>query len=81
MESAPHEIENTVVHELLHVVLYKLADKASSIVHHYVRRNKVEKKLKKRLEKLEHEIIDKLTPAFTESGMINYHSKETNGEK
>lgn len=64
MDKRPTSLEDTVVHELLHVVMYKLLDKAHAIVKAYVRGASDKQRLENRFEKLEHGIIDKLMPAI-----------------
>lgn len=75
MESDPKEIQNTVIHELLHIVLYKITKKSTDIITRYVRKEKIRNKLENKIEDLEHDIIDKLTPAFTCNGRRKYQSK------
>jgi len=75
MKLDPNETENTVVHELLHVVLYKITKKSTDIITQYVRKEKVRNKLERKVEDLEHDIIDRLTPAFTSDGKKRYQSK------
>ena len=64
MDKRPSSIEDTVVHELLHVVMYKLLDKAHAVVRTYVRGSSDKRRLENRFEKLEHGIIDRLMPAI-----------------
>lgn len=80
MESDPCEIHDTVVHELLHVVFYKMMEKTTNIVTQYVRRADMRKRLENKICDLEHGIIDKLTPAFT-ANHKKYCSKEKHGEE
>lgn len=64
MDSRPFSVEDTVIHELLHVVLYKLMDKAHAVVNYHVRKVEHKQRLENRLGKLEHAVIDKLVRAF-----------------
>lgn len=80
MESDPCEIHDTVVHELLHVVFYKLVEKSTNIITQYVRRADMRDRLENKICDLEHEIIDKLTPAFTAS-CKKYCSKDKHREE
>lgn len=68
MDAKPSTIEDTVIHELLHVVMFKLMDKGESIVRRHIRRNGQRKRLINRMEKLEHVVIDKLVPALIHRG-------------
>lgn len=80
MESDPSEIHDTVVHELLHVVFYKLMEKTTTIITRYVRRTDVREKLENKICDLEHGVIDRLTPAFT-ANHKKYCSKSKHGEE
>jgi len=65
MDKRPEEIENTVVHELLHIVLYKLTDRASWIIQSYVRLRYAREILEDKISNLEHEAIERLIRALT----------------
>lgn len=75
MDSDPSSIHDTIVHELIHVVFYKMMDYTTGLIARHVRRALTRKKLELKICKLEHQIIDKLTPAFVQ------HSKRKNTEK
>ena len=75
MDSDPSSIHDTIVHELLHVVFYKMMDYTTSMIARHVRRALTRKKLELKISKLEHGIIAKLTPAFVQ------HSNRKNTEK
>lgn len=64
MELRPLSVEDTVVHELLHVVFYKLMDKAEAVVRRHVRGAESKRRLENRFDKLEHVAIEKLVHAF-----------------
>lgn len=63
MDSDPKSITDTVVHEMLHVLFYHLMNSTGTIVERYVRRATARRKLERKLENLEHDIIERLVPA------------------
>lgn len=71
MDADPSAIHDTIVHELLHVVFYKLMDRTTNIITRHVRRAITRKKLELNICGLEHKIIEKLAPAF-----VKYSNKK-----
>lgn len=60
MDSYPNSIRDTVIHELLHVVLYRLMRKFDWFTDIKIRQVAERKKLIRQFGKLEHEVIDRL---------------------
>jgi hypothetical protein len=71
MEQKPQEIQDTVIHELLHVILYKLMTKIISLLNENIK-NKDPQKLEDKLCDLEHEVIEKLVPVFLIKNKIKH---------
>lgn len=63
LDKQAKSIEDTVIHELLHVVLYKLVDKTTKLINRYVRRKSVRDKVENKLIDLEHETIERIAPS------------------
>ena len=76
MDADPGSIHDTVIHELLHVMFYRLMEKTSNIVESHVRRQVVRAKFEKCLESLEHEIIEKLVPIFVKTRGCPHRTSE-----
>jgi hypothetical protein len=64
MEKKPQEIKDTVVHELLHVLLYRLMNKIICIIGDNVSKIDSQRKYEEKLCNLEHEVIGKLLPTL-----------------
>ena len=64
MEQRPQEIQDTVIHELLHVLFYKLMNKMLVLTVNHVRGEEAQKKHEERFCCLEHEIIERLVPVL-----------------
>ena len=66
MEQRPNEIQDTVVHELLHVLFYKIMNRITNIVNQTLKNDKVKEKQERKFCCLEHEVIEKLVPTLIE---------------
>ena len=64
MEQRPNEIQDTVIHELLHILLYRLMNNILCVVVNHVSGESNQKKHEEKLCSLEHEVIEKLVSAF-----------------
>ena len=64
MDERPSSIKDTVVHELLHVVMYRLVDRAYRLIRKYRGTESEKRRIERRLEKLEHGIIDRIVPVI-----------------
>lgn len=64
MEQKPQEIQDTVVHELLHVLFYKLMNKIVTMINNHVKQIASQKQHEAKLGRLEHEVIERLVSAF-----------------
>jgi hypothetical protein len=71
MEQKPQEIQDTVIHELLHIILYKLMIKIISLLNSNIK-NKDPQKLEDKFYDLEHEVIEKLVPVFLIKNKIKH---------
>jgi len=64
MEQKPKEIQDTVIHELLHVLFYRIMYKILNVIGANVRVTATQKRYEEKFCKLEHEVIEKLVSAF-----------------
>jgi len=64
LNKEPHEIERTVVHELLHVRFNEYAEHLEDVLKEYGDSPKVKRILRSKADKLEHKIIVALTEAL-----------------
>jgi hypothetical protein len=71
LKKEPTEIDNTIVHELLHIRMNELLSLTDDIINKHVTDKKAQAVYSTQIEKLEHKIILALTEALTK--------RETNG--
>lgn len=64
MEQRPQEMQDTVIHELLHVLLYRLMTRILNIMIEGTHGPDCQKRQEEKLCGLEHEVIEKLVSAF-----------------
>ncbi len=70
MEQKPEEIQDTVIHELLHVLFYKLMNKIIGVVANNIRDNASQQRHEEKFCCLEHEVIERLVPALINKNRI-----------
>jgi hypothetical protein len=65
LEQEPHELEQTIIHELLHARLNEYTRIAEDVIREYVDRANTRRVLRRLLSTLEHKVVVALTEAFT----------------
>jgi hypothetical protein len=75
MDQRPQEIQDTVVHELLHVLFYKIMNKIMNVISAHVRGLDIQEKYEEKLCYLEHEVITKLVPNFISKKNLRQRGK------